>query len=258
MRGDSVHRLSALTPADTELRAVESFRVQGGSTAKWCGRTVQNALMNVRFEGNNGHDANVTRCLLLTQSGHLAPNHVRLPSTGGSRARLSLSHIAPRAGHAATLKRAPCSGPSSDNRHARSHSRSNNHKAGSHRCNSHTATHNRQVAEAAGLHRPPEVRAHCPRWLQYRTPPDRHPQRLHFPLGLELAEPTRPSLLHRQWRQESSCTLHESLKLADPQERLFSSRYQKVTRRAERLEPANDPKRTSSELTQGTFVLKIV
>jgi hypothetical protein len=31
---------------------------------------VQTALMNVRFEGNNGHDADVTRCLLLTQSGH--------------------------------------------------------------------------------------------------------------------------------------------------------------------------------------------
>jgi hypothetical protein len=28
--------------------------------------------MNVRFEGNNGHDADVTRCLLLTQSGHLS------------------------------------------------------------------------------------------------------------------------------------------------------------------------------------------
>src|SRR6476661_4817467 len=26
--------------------------------------------MNDRFEGNNGHDADVTRCLLLTQSGH--------------------------------------------------------------------------------------------------------------------------------------------------------------------------------------------
>ena len=26
--------------------------------------------MNVRFEGNNGHDADVTRCLLLTLSGH--------------------------------------------------------------------------------------------------------------------------------------------------------------------------------------------
>jgi hypothetical protein len=25
---------------------------------------MQTALMNVRFEGNNGHDPNVTRCLL--------------------------------------------------------------------------------------------------------------------------------------------------------------------------------------------------
>jgi hypothetical protein len=31
---------------------------------------MQTALMNVRFEGNNGHDADVTRCLLMTQSGH--------------------------------------------------------------------------------------------------------------------------------------------------------------------------------------------
>jgi len=54
----------------------------------------------------------------------------------------------------------------------------------------------------------PRVRPHCPRWPQYRTPPDRHPQRLRFPLALELAEPMRPSLLHRRWRQESSCTLH--------------------------------------------------
>ena len=30
------------------------------------------ALMNVRFEGNNGHDATVTRCPLMTQSGHAA------------------------------------------------------------------------------------------------------------------------------------------------------------------------------------------
>jgi hypothetical protein len=27
--------------------------------------------MNVRFEGNNGHNADVTQCLLLTLSGHL-------------------------------------------------------------------------------------------------------------------------------------------------------------------------------------------
>jgi hypothetical protein len=31
---------------------------------------VQTALMNVSFEGNNGHDADVTRCLLMTHSGH--------------------------------------------------------------------------------------------------------------------------------------------------------------------------------------------
>jgi hypothetical protein len=34
---------------------------------------VRAALTNVRFEGNNGHDADVTRCLLLTQSGQLRP-----------------------------------------------------------------------------------------------------------------------------------------------------------------------------------------
>jgi hypothetical protein len=31
---------------------------------------VQTALINVRFEGNNGHYAEATRCLLMTQSGH--------------------------------------------------------------------------------------------------------------------------------------------------------------------------------------------
>ena len=34
--------------------------------------------MNVRFEGNNGHDADVTRCLLMTQSGH---SHTNVPNT---------------------------------------------------------------------------------------------------------------------------------------------------------------------------------
>ena len=53
---------------------------------------VQTALMNVRFEGNDGHDADVTRCLLMTQSGHLAPKHVRLPSTGITRAPELESH----------------------------------------------------------------------------------------------------------------------------------------------------------------------
>jgi hypothetical protein len=31
---------------------------------------VETALMNVRFGGNNGRDADATRCLLLTHSGH--------------------------------------------------------------------------------------------------------------------------------------------------------------------------------------------
>ena len=40
--------------------------------------------MNVRFEGNSGHDADVTRGLLLTHSGHCVPGralaqNVRLP-----------------------------------------------------------------------------------------------------------------------------------------------------------------------------------
>ena len=35
---------------------------------------MQTALMNVRFEGNNGHDADVTRCPLMTQSGHWVGN----------------------------------------------------------------------------------------------------------------------------------------------------------------------------------------
>jgi hypothetical protein len=38
----------------------------------WHKADVQTALMNVRFEVNNGHDADVARCLLMTHSGHLA------------------------------------------------------------------------------------------------------------------------------------------------------------------------------------------
>ena len=36
----------------------------------WHQADVQTALITVRFEGNNGHDADVARCLLMTQSGH--------------------------------------------------------------------------------------------------------------------------------------------------------------------------------------------
>jgi hypothetical protein len=36
----------------------------------WHKADVQTALMNVRFEGTNGHDADVTQGRLMTQSGH--------------------------------------------------------------------------------------------------------------------------------------------------------------------------------------------
>ena len=49
----------------------------------WHLADVQSALMNVRFEANNGHDADVTRCLLMTQSRHPRAQYVdshRLPT----------------------------------------------------------------------------------------------------------------------------------------------------------------------------------
>jgi hypothetical protein len=36
----------------------------------WHFSDIQPALTNVRFEGNNGHDANGPSCPLMTQSGH--------------------------------------------------------------------------------------------------------------------------------------------------------------------------------------------
>ena len=36
----------------------------------WHQADVQTALMNVSFEGNNGHGADLSVCLLMTQSGH--------------------------------------------------------------------------------------------------------------------------------------------------------------------------------------------
>jgi hypothetical protein len=38
----------------------------------WHKADVQTALMNVRFEVNNGHDADVARCLLMTHSGRFS------------------------------------------------------------------------------------------------------------------------------------------------------------------------------------------
>ena len=47
----------------------EVLTCQPGAVHTWHLADVQPALMNVRFEGKNGHDADVTRCLLMTQSG---------------------------------------------------------------------------------------------------------------------------------------------------------------------------------------------
>ena len=48
--------------------------ISGASTSLdfhcWHQADVQTALMNVRFEGHIGHDADGTRCLLLTLNGH--------------------------------------------------------------------------------------------------------------------------------------------------------------------------------------------
>ena len=41
-------------------------------------------MTNVRFEGNNGHDADVTRCLLMTQSGHPEQNTARHKNRHGA------------------------------------------------------------------------------------------------------------------------------------------------------------------------------
>jgi len=48
----------------------EVLTCQPGAVHTWHLADVQTALMNVRFEGNNGHDAYVTRCLLMTQNRH--------------------------------------------------------------------------------------------------------------------------------------------------------------------------------------------
>ena len=46
----------------------EVLTCQPGAVHTWHLADMPLALTNVRFEGNNGHDADVTRCLLMTQS----------------------------------------------------------------------------------------------------------------------------------------------------------------------------------------------
>ena len=50
----------------------EVLTCQPGAVHTWHIADVPLALTNVCFEGNNGHDADVTRCPLMTQSGHVA------------------------------------------------------------------------------------------------------------------------------------------------------------------------------------------
>jgi hypothetical protein len=63
---NSVERLQATVVAEQQ--------------AKWRSRigkcVVQTALMNVRFEGNNGHDADGSLCPLMTQSRHSASHAI--------------------------------------------------------------------------------------------------------------------------------------------------------------------------------------
>ena len=58
--------LDAAVPSSGRAEARE------GHVRLWHSADMATALMHVRFEGNNGHDADVTRCLLMTQSGHVA------------------------------------------------------------------------------------------------------------------------------------------------------------------------------------------
>ena len=57
------------------------------------------ALMNVGFEGNNGHDADVMRCLLMTQS-KLSTNRVEplAPLPHVEFCRFDSCHFADRSG----------------------------------------------------------------------------------------------------------------------------------------------------------------
>jgi hypothetical protein len=68
---ETVVMLRSRSPFGT--KAKPTYRLGVGSTSYvrlWHKADVQTALMDVRFEGNNGHDADMTRCLLMTQSGH--------------------------------------------------------------------------------------------------------------------------------------------------------------------------------------------
>jgi hypothetical protein len=83
-----------LTERTGFLPAAASMRGDLIYVRYWHKADVQTALMNVRFEGNNGHGTDVTRCPLMTQSGHCGtrqePEAVLcrvIPATQPSRVR---------------------------------------------------------------------------------------------------------------------------------------------------------------------------
>ena len=45
--------------------------IADGDVRFWHLADMQTVLMNVRFQGKSGHDVDLARCLLMTQSGHL-------------------------------------------------------------------------------------------------------------------------------------------------------------------------------------------
>ena len=57
---------------------------------------MQTALMNVRFEGNNGHDADGPLCRLMTQSGHPFGRKAKRSAQGGLQQAKGLLSCDPR------------------------------------------------------------------------------------------------------------------------------------------------------------------
>jgi hypothetical protein len=68
--GKAPHQQAGHMAAPTSRASSQKNPCQQGAVHTWHEADVQTAPMNVRFEGNNGHDADVARCLLMTHCGH--------------------------------------------------------------------------------------------------------------------------------------------------------------------------------------------
>jgi hypothetical protein len=73
----------------------EVLTCQPGAVHTWHLADVPLALTNVCFEGNNGHDAVVTRCLLMTHNGHSTrgPTATQQSASGVGYARCLLAVV---------------------------------------------------------------------------------------------------------------------------------------------------------------------